>query len=97
MSDFGLTDKVLTSIIDIGKQYGVNRITLFGSRARGDYKERSDIDLAVYGGNTEEFGIDVEEFVPTLLKFDVVHMDKPVQEDLVESIDREGIVIYEKI
>ncbi len=97
MSDFGLTDKVLTSIIDIGKQYGVNRITLFGSRARGDYKERSDIDLAVYGGNTEEFGIDVEEFVPTLLKFDVVHMDKPVQEDLVESIDREGVVIYEKI
>ena len=97
MSDFGLTYKVLTSIIDIGKQYGVNRITLFGSRARGDYKERSDIDLAVYGGNTEEFGIDVEEFVPTLLKFDVVHMDKPVQEDLVESIDREGVVIYEKI
>ena len=97
MSDFGLTDKVLTSIIDIGKQYGVNRITLFGSRARGDYKERSDIDLAVYGGNTEEFGIDVEELVPTLLKFDVVHMDKPVQEDLVESIDREGVVIYEKI
>lgn len=96
MSDYGLPNKILDSIIDIGKQYGVERITLFGSRARGDYRERSDIDLAVYGGKTEEFSIDIEEFVPTLLKFDVVDMDKPVQEELVESINREGVVIYEK-
>lgn len=57
MSDYGLPNKILDSIIDIGKQYGVERITLFGSRARGDYRERSDIDLAVYGGKTEEIYI----------------------------------------
>ncbi len=68
MGDYCLADKVINSIIDIGRQYGVKRITLFGSRARGDYRECSDIDLAVYGGSTEKFGIDIEEFVPTLLK-----------------------------
>jgi len=97
MGGYGLTDEVLNSIIDIGKQCELKRITLFGSRARGDYKERSDIDLAVYGGNTEAFSLDIEEFVPTLLKFDVVHMNKPVQKDLIEAINREGVVIYEKI
>ncbi len=51
MGGYGLTDEALNSIIDIGKKCELKRITLFGSRARGDYKERSDIDLAVYGGN----------------------------------------------
>lgn len=97
MNSYGLPEEVLRSVIEIGKQHGVRRIVLFGSRARGDYKERSDIDIAVYGGNTEEFGIDVDEEAPTLLKFDVVHMDKPVQRELAESINNEGVVIYEEV
>lgn len=95
--NYGLTEEVLNSVIELGKLHNVRRIILFGSRARGDYKERSDIDLAVYGGNTEEFSIDVDEIVPTLLKFDVVHMDKPVQTELVNSINHEGVTIYEKV
>lgn len=95
--NYGLTKEILNSVIELGKLHNVRRIILFGSRARGDYKERSDIDLAVYGGNTEEFSIDVDEIVPTLLKFDIVHMDKPVQTELVNSINHEGVTIYEKV
>lgn len=94
---YGLKCEVLSSIIDIGAKCGVDKITLYGSRARGDYRETSDIDLAIYGGKGECFAIEVEEKVSTLLKFDVVDMDKPVQRELVESIEREGIVIYEKV
>ena len=94
---YGLKVEVLSAIIDIGDECGIDKITLYGSRARGDYRETSDIDLAIYGGNGEHFAIEVEEKVPTLLKFDVVDMDKPVQKELVESIEREGIIIYEKI
>ena len=43
---------------------------LFGSRARGDHKERSGIDLAVCGGKSNEFAVEVDEKTSTLLKFD---------------------------
>ena len=94
---FGLREGVLEKIIEIGISYGAERLVIFGSRARGDYKERSDIDIAVYGGNAENFSLDVDEFVPTLLKFDVVNMNKPVQKELRDSIEKEGVVIYEKV
>lgn len=97
MNKFGLSDDVVSSIISLGKQHGIERIILFGSRARGDFHKRSDIDLAVSGGNTLMFSLDVEEIVPTLLFFDVVNLDGSVQDELRGSISNEGIVIYEKV
>lgn len=93
----GIKDKVIEEIRDLARQYDVEKVILFGSRARGDYKERSDIDLAVSGGNAVRFGVDVEEYISTLLMFDIVNLDEPVQEELRVSIDREGKVLYEKI
>ena len=70
---------------------------LFGSRARGDHKERSDIDLAVFGGKTAEFAVEVDEKTSTLLKYDIVDMGASLQKELLESIHREGKILYEKI
>ena len=70
---------------------------MFGSRARGDYKERSDIDLAVAGGKVELFAITVDEETSTLLKYDVVNLDAAIQDELLESIQKEGVIIYEKV
>ncbi len=92
----GVNPCVTAEIIDIAKKYSIQKVLVFGSRARGDYKERSDIDLAVSGGNIVNFMLDIEE-VKTLLLFDVVNLDAPVQEELREAIEREGRVIYEKI
>ena len=39
---------------------------------------------------------DVDEKVPTLLKFDIVNLDGAVQNELHESIEKEGLIIYEK-
>ncbi len=95
--NYGLREEVLNSIINIGMNYDIEKIILFGSRARGDYKERSDIDIAVCGARVEEFEAELDEECPTLLKFDVINMGKPVQNELLASIKKEGIVIYEKI
>ncbi len=46
----GIHDEVIESIIDLAKKNGINRVELFGSRARGDFWRASDIDLAVQGG-----------------------------------------------
>ena len=70
---------------------------MFGSRARGDNKERSDIDLAVSGGDITEFRLAVDDEIRTLLMFDVVDLDGHVQKTLSDSIEKEGIILYEKI
>ncbi len=92
-----LTHAVETSIIDLARRCGIEKLILFGSRAKGTNRERSDIDLAVQGGNTMEFSARVDDEIQTLLMFDVVDLDKPVQAELLEEIRRDGIVLYEKI
>ncbi len=97
MNKFGLRDEIIESVTDFAKKRGIEKIILFGSRARGDHSPRSDIDIAVKGGDITNFAFDVEDETPTLLKFDVVDLDRPVQDDLLDSISKEGVVIYEKI
>lgn len=70
---------------------------MFGSRARGDYKERSDIDIAFCGGDASDFSIRIDEETSTLLRFDIVDLHLPIQDKLLESINNERIVIYEKV
>ncbi len=94
--DTGIRPEVIREINELAKKHDLNKVILFGSRARGDYRRISDIDLAISGGNTAAFTIDIEE-TSTLLAYDVVDLDKPVEEQLLESIRREGKEIYEKI
>lgn len=85
---------VKDAICGLAKKHGLEEVILFGSRARGDNHERSDIDLAVRGAQAAAFALDVDEEVPTLLMFDVVDLSRPVQEELLEAIRRDGICIY---
>lgn len=95
--DTGIKKEVMSALITLAEKYNVDRLILFGSRARGDYHKTSDIDLAVTGGNVVRFMLDVEDTTPTLLKYDIVDLDSFVQRELRESIEKEGIVIYEKV
>ena len=70
---------------------------LFASRARGDFKRTSDINLAVEDGDFNRFAMDVEEETSTLLEFDIIDLDRDIQQELRESIRMEGRVLYEKI
>lgn len=97
MQDMGIQPLVIQEIKNLAQKYNLNKVILFGSRARGDYKSRSDIDLAVSGGDCDRFSLDVQEDTSTLLFFDVVNLDGTVQKELLESIEEEGVSIYEKI
>ena len=92
----GIRDIVLEEIRSLAKKYRVKQVILFGSRARGDYRQNSDIDLAVSGGDIIKFTLGVDEQTSTLLKYDVVNLDGAVQEELREAIRQEGRVIYEE-
>ncbi|MCI9258425.1 nucleotidyltransferase domain-containing protein [Acutalibacter sp.] len=95
--DYSLSETLKVEIIDLARQCNLDRVILFGSRSRGDNRERSDIDLAIQGGDTVAFAASADEDIPTLLMFDVVDLDKPVQSELLEEIRRDGVVIYEKV
>jgi uncharacterized protein len=78
----------------------VERIWLFGSRARGDHFARSDIDLAIEAPGIERaewaaLHLDLDEEADTLLLLDFVLMD-----DMPESfkcrVHREGRLLYER-
>lgn len=97
MRDTGIKENVITEIVELAQKYDLQKVILFGSRARGDFQRASDIDLAVSGGNVSMFALDVEEETSTLLEFDVVNLDLDLQEKLLESIKKEGMVLYEKV
>ena len=99
MPETGIRERVIEEIRALAEKYNIGKVILFGSRARGDYGERSDIDLAVSGCTRSQysrFALDVDEETYTLLSFDVVWLDGPVSGELRESIAREGVALYEK-
>ncbi len=77
----------------------VEAVVLFGSRARGDHWERSDIDLAVVCPDASRKDwhklIDVVDDARTLFKIDLVRFDD-APESLKEEIMSEGIPLYER-
>ena len=93
---YDLSDRILRELSFLAHKYSVTKIVLFGSRARGTNTERSDIDIAVYGGEFDRFYWDVKEKIHSLLMFDVVEADGHISEELKNEIKKDGIVIYEK-
>lgn len=93
---YNISDRVYLELKQLAQKHGIKKIILFGSRARGSFYECSDIDIAVSGGNTAEFGLDADESIHTLLKFDVVDLDGHISEELQKEIKRDGVMIYEK-
>ena len=97
MNKTGISEQVIKEITSLAEKYDITKVILFGSRARGDYHRASDIDLAVYGGDVISFSLDVEEHTSTLLTYDVIDMNKNHQVGILESIKKEGKILYEKI
>lgn len=93
-ADAALCRRLRDSIAGIAQRCGVRRVVLFGSRARGDNRERSDIDLAVSGGDVERFRDELETSAPTLLAFDVLDLDGTLSEKLRRDIDRDGVTLH---
>ena len=93
---YHLSDRIVRELCFFAQKHAVTKIILFGSRARGTNTERSDIDIAVYGGNFDEFYWEVKENIHSLLMFDIVQADAPISDELKEEIEKDGVVIYEK-
>lgn len=102
INKFGFRVSDLDSIIAILKQEPeVDEVILFGSRAKGNYKNGSDVDLAIKGSNLSHatirnisYELNEETLMP--YTFDVVNYHLIKNVNLTEHIDRMGISIYNK-
>lgn len=93
---YNIPSRVLNEIIDYAKKSDIDKIILFESRARGNHSERSDIDIAVSGGDFDSFYWNIRDNVHSLLTFDVVDLNKEISVELQAEIKKDGITIYEK-
>lgn len=77
----------------------VERIYLFGSRARGDHSPRSDIDLAISCPTASRKDwldvLDIIDNADTLLKIDCIQLEE-TDDRFKAKILKEGIILYER-
>ena len=91
---YGLSQAELESIKRVCKEVDIKRVILFGSRAKGNYKKGSDIDLAVIGDEKKlSYILNEESTLPYF--FDVINFNKITNKNLLEHIKRVGQIIYE--
>jgi predicted nucleotidyltransferase len=84
----------------IAEDERVQRVVLFGSRAKGSYREGSDIDLAVYGKGIgrRDASIWAERLEESLFPWsvDVVPISEETDTALLEHIDRVGLTLADR-
>ena len=97
---FGLKKEVIEAIQQILEQNPrVDKALVFGSRAKGNYKEGSDIDLALKGDITAKDLLDLHGKLDALnlpYSFDLVNYNTINEPDLKEHIDRAGVEMYSR-
>lgn len=98
----GLSAQTLQKIHDVLVRYPqVEETVLYGSRARGDYKNGSDIDLTLRGGNAlthttlSQIANDLDDqLLPYTIDLSIFgNIRNP---EMVEQIERVGVVFYKK-
>ncbi|WP_053405524.1 nucleotidyltransferase family protein [Persicobacter sp. CCB-QB2] len=100
--DFGISEQSWRQLIEALSRFPqIERAVIFGSRALGNYKRGSDIDLAIYGKQVDErllfqlrSFIEEETFIPYFM--DILHYEKITHLPLRNHIDQEGKVIFAK-
>lgn len=98
---YGIRENLYNEIINTIKKFGIKKAIIFGSRARGDYKNNSDIDLAIIFNNDDKDNFiklqtKLEE-LETLYKFDIIDFSSLKDEKLKKEIKKEGIIIFEVV
>lgn len=99
---FGLEEDTIQQIVDIFQQYAeIERVVLYGSRAKGNYRSGSDIDLTLVGQQlSHEQLLSIEHQLDDLLLpylFDLSifsHIEDP---EVVAHINRVGLIFYKKM
>jgi len=86
---FGLNNKEIQSIKSVLKNNNIEKSIIFGSRAKGNYKKGSDIDIAIIG-NERKLAYQLNEEGNLPYFFDVINLKKITNKGLLAHINRVG-------
>lgn len=90
---FGLSEDIYNQILEIVKKYNYS-FKIFGSRARGDFKNYSDIDIAIFERVTEDDEYKIRNEIDLLdipYTIDLVFVTDTTKKELLNSIMKEGV------
>lgn len=87
-------EEVIQEIVKICNDFQAKEVILYGSRAKGTARERSDFDIAVSGVKDFDLLVEKVEELPTLYSVDIVNMDTCRNELLLEDIRQYGRKIF---
>lgn len=102
MNAFGIADKSFQLLLDTFIHYSqVEEVILFGSRAKGNYKKGSDIDLAIKGQEcSANLALTIQSYMneelPIPYEVDVIDYGSLNHQELKEHVDRVGIQLYKR-
>ena len=96
---YGIKDEYWIRLCELfSKKPKIEKVILYGSRAKGNFKPFSDIDITLVGDKLEHNDLlDITDGIEELLfpyMFDVSLYSSLKNEKLIEHIDRVGVVIY---
>ena len=99
---YGLSEKSLQRITEVFDRYPeVEEVILYGSRARDDYKNGSDIDFTLRGGNSlthkilSKIASDLDDqLLPYTIDLSIY--DNLNNQDIINQIDLEGVTFYKR-
>ncbi len=97
---YGLSQRDIDEILKAFKHFPeIDEAILFGSRAKGNYKPGSDVDIAIKGHKIEHscvaglsYVLNEESSLPYF--FDIVHLEQIAETELVQHIERVGKRMY---
>lgn len=98
---FGLSEKAIGKIKRVFASFpAVEKVVLYGSRAKGNFKNGSDIDLVLIGNEiTPKMVLQIGHQLDELLlphKIDLSRLEQISDPDLLDHIQRVGVVFYQK-
>lgn len=98
--DFGLKNSVIDKIGSVFEQYeSVKKVIVYGSRAMGNYRNGSDIDLTIKGDLTRRNFYDILHGLDDLnlpYMIDLSRIENIKNPNLLDHIDRRGKIFYER-
>ena len=98
--DHGIPESTLRTLEAIFKKYpGIKQVVLYGSRAKGNYRNGSDIDMTLKTDNTftrSDLLAIAGDFEDSDMPYfvDVLIYDEISNPDLKAHIDRVGKILY---
>jgi len=98
---FGLSVNTIDRINSVFKKYPeIEQVVIYGSRAKGNYREGSDIDITLKGENLNDRILskvksEIDDLNTPYL-FDISVFQGLVSSSLIEHINRVGLLLYIK-